>query len=206
MNTASEHTTKSRGMLRTAGWLMLGLVAVTVAACSGALPTSAVTDTAVLHKYARGYAPADRGSNSGNGSNSGDGSNSGNGSNWQGPAVACADTGTISQRINWGNGGTLSLGGTTLTFPGRSLQNVTVTMVLLPGTASVQFFPEGLVFPVGAQPTLTINTDCIGDPTTSDIVYTDNSGLILQTNPSYHVDSHSVSAQIAHFSRYAVDW
>lgn len=79
-------------------------------------------------------------------------------------------------------------------------------MVLLPGTASVQFFPEGLVFRSNKQPTLTINTDCIGNPTTSAIVYTDDLGLILQWNSSFHTDGHSVSALIAHFSRYAVDW
>jgi hypothetical protein len=79
-------------------------------------------------------------------------------------------------------------------------------MVLLPGTASVQFSPEGLVFPAGAQPTLTIQTSCINNPVTSQIVYTDNTGLILQVLPSFHLDSTSVSAVIPHFSTYAVDW
>ena len=72
--------------------------------------------------------------------------------------------------------------------------------------ASVRFYPEGLVFPVGAQPTLTIQTSCINNPWNARIVYTDNYGLILQSLSSFHLNYTSVSALIPHFSTYAVDW
>ena len=197
MKKASEFTTTSHRIWRSAGWLLVGLVTVTVAACSNTLPTTptapAAADGVVLHQYARGYAPADHGSNNWYGQGSG-------------AAASCIDTGTVSQVIG-DDGGTLSLGGTTFSVPQHSLSNyVRITMVLLPGTASVQFYPEGLVFKSYRQPTLTINTDCIGDPSSARIVYTDNTGLILQLISSFRTDYHSVSALIPHFSRYAVDW
>ncbi|HEY4320983.1 MAG TPA: hypothetical protein VGM77_07335 [Gemmatimonadales bacterium] len=107
------------------------------------------------------------------------------------------------------NGGSLSENGTSLVFPRFALLR-TVHIVMIPrlgATASVQFYPEGLLFNPLALPTLTINTDCIGNPPKPVIVYTNLLGVILQFLRSIvGPGGHAVSAKIAHFSRYAVAW
>jgi hypothetical protein len=106
------------------------------------------------------------------------------------------------------NGGTLTVGGNSLVVPKHALSDlVHIVMKAEPGkTVAVDFFPEGLVFSPNAYPTLTLNTDCIGNPANAYIVYTDAAGHVLERLPVTHRDRHTVSAQIHHFSRYAVAW
>lgn len=103
------------------------------------------------------------------------------------------------------NGGEISVAGVTLDFPRNAVHHLTLILAIpIPGDRPVvQFFPEGLQF--DAAPTLTMNTQCIGDPGTAHIVYTDDQGHVLQ-DLGGTLGTHSVSAQIHHFSRYAVAW
>jgi hypothetical protein len=107
------------------------------------------------------------------------------------------------------NGGQMSDHGNSIVFPkGAVSQNVTIRMYPILGrTIAVRFEPEGLVFNPTAQPLLTLNTDCIGNPPMAHIVYEDNSGnRIFEWLLTVLKDQHSVSAYLEHFSRYAVDW
>jgi hypothetical protein len=123
------------------------------------------------------------------------------------PVLGCLLGGPISLDIG-PQGGTISLGAATLSIPAHALLQQTHILMLpaLGNTIAVQFFPEGLLFNKNAPaPTLTFNTDCIGNPATAYIVYTDDAGNILERLPSTRT-AHGVSAQIHHFSRYAVAW
>lgn len=72
--------------------------------------------------------------------------------------------------------------------------------------AAVQFFPAGLTFAANALPTLTMNTNCVGNPKKASIVYTDDLGNVLERLGTTMRTDQSVSALIRHFSRYAVAW
>lgn len=72
--------------------------------------------------------------------------------------------------------------------------------------AAVQFFPEGLVFAAPAPPTLTVNTNCVGNPDKASIVYTDDAGNVLERFKTKTTTDSSISAVIHHFSRYAIAW
>jgi hypothetical protein len=86
-------------------------------------------------------------------------------------------------------------------------QSVRITMLpVLGGGIAVQFFPEGLHFTANVKPTLTLNTDCIGNPANSYIVYTDDSGHVLERETTVGRTAHSITAEIPHFSRYAIAW
>ncbi|HEY4101116.1 MAG TPA: hypothetical protein VGM20_09590 [Gemmatimonadales bacterium] len=122
-------------------------------------------------------------------------------------SLGCALSGSISVDIG-PNGGTVTLGATSLVIPKHALSQLT-HIVALPSligkTITVQYFPEGLKFASDAPPTLTFNTDCLGNPANAQVVYTDDFGNILERLPTSRT-SHTISAQIHHFSRYAVAW
>ncbi len=105
-------------------------------------------------------------------------------------------------------GGTIKLGGNTLVIPRNALsKTVTITMLpLLDGTAGVRFLPHGLTFSSSAKPTLTLSTACVGNPANSYIVYTDDFGRVLEKLRTTGRTATTVSAQLSHFSRYAVAW
>lgn len=106
------------------------------------------------------------------------------------------------------DGGTISLCGNSLVIPAHSLSNLThISLVPVAGHPGVvQFYPEGLQFSPTAKPTLTLNTDGAPNPATAFIVYTDDQGNVKEVEATTSRTSHSVSAQIGHFSRYAVAW
>ncbi|HEY3934248.1 MAG TPA: hypothetical protein VGL65_06470 [Gemmatimonadales bacterium] len=122
-------------------------------------------------------------------------------------SLGCALEGSVGVDIG-PNGGTITLGATSLVIPKHALSQLT-HIVMLPAlgkTVAVQFFPEGLTFSSNAPPTLTFNTDCIGNPSNDQIVYTDDAGNILERLTTTSRTAHTISAQIHHFSRYAVAW
>ena len=105
-------------------------------------------------------------------------------------------------------GGTISVGYATLVVPAGAVpKRVHFSMHAVGnGNPAVQFKPEGLKFPADASPVLTFNTDCIGNPLTANIVYTDDHGKILERLITAALTAHTVSAEIHHFSGYAVDF
>jgi hypothetical protein len=121
--------------------------------------------------------------------------------------LLCALPDTLSIDIG-PSGGTISVGGSSLVVPAHSLDKPThIRMKMARGKkGAVKFFPEGLKFNRGASPTLTLNTDCVGNPAGAYIVYTDDYGNVLERLTTTSRTPHSVSAQIHHFSRYAVGW
>jgi hypothetical protein len=116
--------------------------------------------------------------------------------------VAATDTATIGPL-----GGTITFGPHTLVIPPGGLLRPTTITATAPGdghlTAVLQ--PEGLQFLVPA--TLTLGyAQCNPQPSNAlSIVYLNGPlGQILQWLPSIlHLDSHTVSALIGHFSVYA---
>ncbi|HEY4320960.1 MAG TPA: hypothetical protein VGM77_07220 [Gemmatimonadales bacterium] len=123
-------------------------------------------------------------------------------------SLSCILSDTIAVDIG-PNGGTVSFGGGTLTIqPGvlQKLTHIVALPALVPGTVAVQFFPEGLTFSKGPKPQLTLNTDCIGNPKNAYIEYTDDNGRVLEIKLNTSHSSSQVSADIDHFSRYAVAW
>jgi hypothetical protein len=171
-------------MFRKTWSLMVGLLAVVVVGCSGPLPTApaAPASTVVATPPPSQLLGL--------------------------PSLSCL-LGDVLNVLGIGpNGGTLTVGGNSLVVPKGALSGiVNIVMKSDPGnTVAVDFFPEGLVFSPNALPTLTLNTDCIGNPPNAYIVYTDAAGNVLERLPTTHRDRHTVSAQIHHFSRYAVAW
>lgn len=122
-------------------------------------------------------------------------------------SLGCALSGSIGVDIG-PDGGTVTLGATSLVIPKYALSQLThiVALPSLGNTIAVQYFPEGLQFSPAAPPTLTFNTDCIGNPANAQIVYTDDAGNILERLTTTSRTAHTISAQIHHFSRYAVAW
>lgn len=179
--------TKFRQML----YLTLGVLTGAVVGCNAPLPTASDSTPTTTVVGQVGSDLKGRGK-------LGDGGSLG--------SLSCADSGSVSKNIGTG-GGTISLGGVTLSIPSHSLRKLTkIVLVPIPGAGpQVQFFPEGLVFNPDKLPRLTMNTDCIGNPVHPVIVYTNDAGKILETERSYP-DKHSVWADIKHFSRYAVAW
>jgi hypothetical protein len=106
------------------------------------------------------------------------------------------------------DGGTISLCGNSLVIPAHSLRSLThIQLVPVQGQPGVvQFYPEGLQFSPSAKPTLTLSTDGIGNPANAYIVYTDDEGNVKEVETTTSRTAHTVSAQIGHFSRYAVSW
>ncbi len=106
------------------------------------------------------------------------------------------------------DGGTISACGNSLAIPAHSLlKTVQIKLVPVKGQPGVvQFYPEGLQFNQNAKPTLTLNTDGVPAGKTPYIVYTDDQGNVKEVLKTTGSTAHSISAQIGHFSRYAVDW
>lgn len=118
------------------------------------------------------------------------------------------DAATTSSALIGRSGGTLQIpGGHSITFPEGALSRPT----MIRGRAGDQFVevdlgPEGLEFPAGAEPTLTLSydgaLDAAGDLT---IVYLSPSGAVLEDlNAQVDAGQRVVSAKLRHFSRYAV--
>jgi hypothetical protein len=106
------------------------------------------------------------------------------------------------------DGGTISVCGYSLVVPAHSLHNKTqIQLVPVAGQPGVvQFYPEGLQFAPSAKPTLTLSTDGVPAGASPYIVYTDDNGVVREVEATTGRTAHSVSAQIGHFSRYAVAW
>jgi hypothetical protein len=105
-------------------------------------------------------------------------------------------------------GGTIRVGSHTLQIPGNAVSgDVKITAEQIRGsTNSVRFSPEGLRFQKPA--TLTMDySNCALVLLQKKIVYTDEKLKILEVLSSIDLfKKKSVSAEIDHFSRYAVAW
>jgi hypothetical protein len=123
------------------------------------------------------------------------------------PGLACLLPDTLAVDVGPA-GGTITLGASKLVIPAGSLTSIAHIIMLpaLGNTVAVQFFPEGLVFNASHRPTLTLNTDCIGNPANAYIEFTDNQGHVQEIETTTGRTAHTVSAEIKHFSRYAVAW
>lgn len=106
-------------------------------------------------------------------------------------------------------GGTVSAGSYTLTIPAGSLDRpVRITIEQVSETVnSVRFGPEGLTFAKPATLRMSYsNCEANPDGATSRIVYVDEALTVLETPPSVDDRNGTVTAEIGHFSRYAVAW
>lgn len=108
------------------------------------------------------------------------------------------------------NGGTITVGPHTIEFPKGALdRNTRITAeVISDRVNSVRFSPEGLEFPRKSRPELTLSyANCIPLPLPKKVAYTSETLSILEVLKS--VDSalrKEVSADLDHFSRYAVSY
>lgn len=103
-------------------------------------------------------------------------------------------------------GGEITVGDHILKInPGALLQDVTITAEQVEGTVtSVRLSPEGLIFAVPAELTLSY-TNCPDVKQSKRIVYTDELLNILEPTLSQDdSSSRQVKALILHFSRYAI--
>lgn len=108
------------------------------------------------------------------------------------------------------NGGTLKVGEYTLVVPSGALdRTVRITMQQVRDTVnSVRFGPEGLQFQKSAKLTMTYD-NCRSIPGNRDhkVVYVDERLRVLETPASRdNARNEEVTADIDHFSRYAVAW
>jgi hypothetical protein len=115
------------------------------------------------------------------------------------------------QKEEWGtaligsNGGTVTVGGASLTVPAGALnRTVSISAHALPTTsASVQFSPEGLHFALPAK--LTMQYGKCETPTYGVTVAYVQKDTVTEVEPSNdHPLLKSVTAEISHFSSYAV--
>jgi hypothetical protein len=122
--------------------------------------------------------------------------------------VCAADSMTVSDTATIGPlGGVITFGPHSLMIPpGALLRQTTITATMpADGHLTAVFEPEGLQFLVPATLTLAYS-QCNPQPNnTLSIVYLNGPlGQILQSLPSVlHLDSHTVTALIGHFSVYA---
>ncbi len=106
-------------------------------------------------------------------------------------------------------GGTLHIGPHTLTFPAGALDTTVTIIGQAPSDTirSVKLYPQGLQFD---DASLTLNYNgCQTQPghRVHRVAYTDDAGNILYYVESYdQPGSQKVTAEIQHFSRYAVGW
>jgi hypothetical protein len=103
-------------------------------------------------------------------------------------------------------GGQIDVGNHSLRIPQNALLgDVSITAEQVEGSvSSVRLNPEGLVFAVPAELTLSYN-NCANVAHSKRVVYTDESLKILELTPSLDITSSSqVRGLINHFSRYAV--
>ncbi len=109
-------------------------------------------------------------------------------------------------------GGTIPIGPHTLTIPAGALDSsvVITAEVLSESVNSVRFRPEGLAFASGKPARLTLsyaNCSLLGQLAPKRIVYTTDLLQILQWLLSLDDPLHQrVSANLEHFSRYAIAW
>jgi hypothetical protein len=109
-------------------------------------------------------------------------------------------------------GGTIKIGPHTLTIPAGALASSVVITAQVPSEAvnSVRLQPEGLAFAPGKPARLTLsyaNCSLLGQLLPKRIVYTTDLLQILQWLLSVDDPLHQrVSANLEHFSRYAVAW
>lgn len=109
-------------------------------------------------------------------------------------------------------GGIIQIGPHTLTIPAGALDSsiVITAQVLSEPVNSVRLEPEGLAFPPGKPARLTLsyaNCSLLGQLLPKRIVYTTDLLQILQWLLSVDDPLHRrVSANLEHFSRYAVAW
>lgn len=109
-------------------------------------------------------------------------------------------------------GGTIQVGPHNLTIPAGALDSSVVIVAQAPSGSvnSVQFEPEGLTFAPGKPARLTLsyaNCSLLGQLAPKRIVYTTDLLQILQWLVSLDDPLHRrVSANLEHFSRYAVAW
>ncbi|MGH7657759.1 MAG: hypothetical protein ACREL6_05950 [Gemmatimonadales bacterium] len=105
-------------------------------------------------------------------------------------------------------GGVIRAGRHTLEIPRGALRrNVEITMVA-PGDrlSSARFYPEGLKFNRRHKPTLTLDHRNCLIPTRPSIAYISEDLRILEVLRGILLGRGTVSADIEHFSRYAVAW
>lgn len=110
------------------------------------------------------------------------------------------------------SGGVIQIGPHTLTVPVGALDSAVVITAETPSESvnSVRFQPEGLLFASGKPARLTMsyaNCPLLGQLLPKKIVYTTDLLQILQSLLSLDDPLHQrVSADVAHFSRYAIAW
>lgn len=112
----------------------------------------------------------------------------------------------LAQRHIGPAGGKLHIpGGHTLEFPAGALSTTTlITASRDPHSISVDFGPEGIVFPSSARPTLTYNYGGASvSPGTLRIIYIDGS-YTEELNTTVNTSARTVSANLQHFSTYAL--
>jgi hypothetical protein len=103
-------------------------------------------------------------------------------------------------------GGQINVGNHSLRIPQNALLgDVSITAEQVEGSvSSVRLSPEGLLFAVPAELTMSYN-NCVSVARSKRVVYTDESLNILELIPSLDITSSSqVRGLINHFSRYAV--
>ena len=116
---------------------------------------------------------------------------------------------SVTQTIG-SEGGTIAVGGHTLTVPPQALDtDVTITAVAPSDTIRhVRFQPEGMQFAEPASLTLSYaGCSLLGSLAPKRIAYTTDALLILEYLPSLDdLSGQTVTAPLRHFSEYAVAW
>src|SRR3989441_12468947 len=117
--------------------------------------------------------------------------------------------GSVTQTIGPA-GGVLQVGAHALTIPPGALDSaVAITAVAPSDTVNrVNFQPEGLTFQQPASLTISYaNCNTLGSTLSKEIVYASDALNILQYLPSVDdLTSQTVTAQLQHFSDYAIAW
>lgn len=73
--------------------------------------------------------------------------------------------------------------------------------------AYAKFTPEGLQFPAGAEPILTMTTNFVPAGKTPVLVYTSDDGKkVLEILDTFGIFGNTISAKLHHFSTYAVEF
>jgi hypothetical protein len=113
---------------------------------------------------------------------------------------------TVSKEIGW-RGGSLSVNGNTLVIPRYALSSpVTITMSQEKGiNSAVDLQPEGLQFAIPASLTLDYS-DCNIKQSPASIVYLNPAGTYDELPSADNKANLQVTAQLPHFSNYAVAW
>ena len=127
------------------------------------------------------------------------------------PASGSFDLGNAPRvtRVIGPEGGTINIpGGHSLTFPAGALPRpVEISAKVDPVYLGVDLGPEGLNFPVGRGPLLTINYDGI-DPSrfrSVSIAYVAPTGTVIEVlSTTIDKSRKTLTARLSHFSRYLV--